>query len=121
MIKRAFIAIGALTISAIVPAFAQETSEAAAPDVQSIVERASAAAYYQGKDGRATVRMSILDTQGRERTRDFIILRSDIGDVDNGEQRFYVLFNRPADISKTAFLVLKHADANDFTFRRSIW
>ena len=54
----------------------------AAPDVQEVVDRASAAAYYQGRDGRAAVHMSILDSQGRERTRDFVILRSDMDDVD---------------------------------------
>ncbi len=113
MIKRTLIAAGALAISALAPANAQEAPDTAAQDVQSIVERASAAAYYQGKDGRANVHMSILDAQGRERTRDFVILRTDVGDIDNGEQRFYVLFNRPADVNKTTFLVWKHADAND--------
>ncbi len=112
MIKKTFIAISALIISALAPAYAQETSEAA-QNVQSIVERASAAAYYQGETGRANIHMSILDAQGRERTRNFVILRTDIDNVDNGEQRFYVLFSRPADINKTAFLVWKHADTND--------
>ena len=90
---------------ALVPKLAE-----AAPDVQEIVDRASAAAYYQGRDGRAAVRMSI---QGRERTRDFIIMRSDLDDVDNGEQRFYVFFDRPADVNRTAFLVWKNPDADD--------
>jgi len=93
---------------ALVPKLAE-----AAPDVQEIVDRASAAAYYQGRDGRAAVRMSILDSQGRERTRDFIIMRSDLDDVDNGEQRFYVFFDRPADVNRTAFLVWKNPDADD--------
>ena len=83
------------------------------PAVQDIVDRASAAAYYQGKDGRASVSMSILDAQGRERTREFVILRTDIDDEDNGEQRFYVFFNRPADVNRTAFLVWKKPDAAD--------
>jgi Outer membrane lipoprotein-sorting protein len=113
MIKKTLIAIGVLAVSTMAPAYAQDAPATAELNVQNIVERASAAAYYQGKDGRANVHMSILDSQGRERTRDFTILRTDIGDVDNGQQRFYVLFNRPADISKTAFLVLKHPDAND--------
>jgi outer membrane lipoprotein-sorting protein len=88
-------------------------SSATSPDVQDIVDQASAAAYYQGRDGRARVHMSIVDAQGRERTREFVILRTDIDDVDNGEQRFYVLFNRPADVNKTSFLVWKRAGAND--------
>lgn len=85
----------------------------ATPDVQEIVDRASAASYYQGRDGRAAVHMSIVDAQDRERTRDFVILRSDIDDVDNSEQRFYVHFDRPADVNRTAFLVWKNPDADD--------
>lgn len=111
MVKKTLIAASVIAAAVFLPAQAQETPDAA--NVQSIVDRASAAAYYQGKDGRASVHMSILDAQGRERTRDFVILRTDVDNVDNGEQRFYVLFNRPADINKTAFLVWKHADAND--------
>ncbi|PQA89524.1 outer membrane lipoprotein-sorting protein [Hyphococcus luteus] len=88
-------------------------STAFAQDVQEIVDKASAAAYYQGEDGRAKVHMSIKDSQERERTRDFVILRKDIGDVDNGEQRFYVFFERPADVNKTAFLVWKQPHADD--------
>ena len=89
------------------------TSTALAQDVQEIVNKASAAAYYQGEDGRAKVHMSIKDSQGRERTRDFVILRKDIDGVDNGEQRFYVFFERPADVNKTSFLVWKHPAADD--------
>ncbi len=82
-------------------------------DVQAIVDRASATAYYQGADGKATVHMSIKDAQGRERTRRFTILRKDIGDEDNGEQRFYVHFNRPADVNGTVFMVWKHVGRDD--------
>lgn len=82
-------------------------------DAQDIVNRASAAAYYQGADGKAHVEMSIQDSQGREREREFVILRHDIDDADNGEQRFYVYFKKPADVSRTAFLVWKHTDRGD--------
>lgn len=97
----------ALTLFA-APVLAQET-----PDAQTIVDEASAAAYYQGEDGKAKVHMSIVDAQGRERTRDFIILRKDVDDVDNGEQRFYVYFERPADVNRTVFMVWKHTDRDD--------
>lgn len=97
----AFVLLGA-------PALAQT-----APEVQAIVDQASAAAYYQGADGKAKVAMTITDEQGRERSREFVILRTDVGDVDNGEQRFYVFFNRPADVNRTAFMVWKHVDADD--------
>ena len=92
---------------------ALSASTAFAQDVQQIVDKASTAAYYQGEDGRSKVHMSIKDAQGRERTRDFVILRKDIGNVDNGEQRFYVFFERPADVNKTSFLVWKQPHAAD--------
>lgn len=84
-----------------------------AEDAQDIVDKASAAAYYQGKDGKAKVSMTITDTQGRTRSREFVIIRTDINDQDNGEQRFYVYFNRPADVNRTAFMVWKHVDSDD--------
>ena len=83
------------------------------PNVQEIVSKASAASYYQGKDGKAKISMTIADAQGRERSRQFTIIRTDVGDVDNGEQRFYVFFNRPADVNRTVFMVWKHVEADD--------
>lgn len=76
-----------------------------------IVDRANLAAYYQGKDGRAHVNMTITDSQGRTRKRRFIILRRD--DKDGGEQKFYVHFSRPADVRNTVFMVWKHIGTND--------
>jgi len=87
-------------------AFAQDLT-----DPQAIVDRASAAAYYQGEDGRASVNMTIRDGAGRARTRDFVILRRD--EADNGEQKFYVHFESPADVRRTVFLVWKHVGADD--------
>ena len=80
-------------------------------DVQAIVERANLAAYYAGDDGRARVRMTITDAQGRERIRQFIILRRDIG--DGGDQNYALLFERPADVRNTVFIVHKHVGKND--------
>jgi len=89
-------------------AFAQD-----APDVQEIVNTASAKSYYQGQNGKAKVSMAITDTQGRTRSRQFTILRTDVDDVDNGDQKFYVLFGLPADVKGTAFMVWKHQDKDD--------
>lgn len=85
---------------------------ASAIKLNEIVTKANHAAYYQGEDGRAHVKMKITDSQGRRRTRDFIILRKDIGKEDS-EQKFYVYFNRPADVSKTVFMVWKHVGTDD--------
>ena len=85
---------------------------AQAADVNEIVAKANHATYYQGKDGMARVNMVIRDDQDRERTRNFVILRKNIGD-DDKDQKFYVYFNRPADVNKTAFMVWKHVGADD--------
>ncbi len=80
-------------------------------DVQEIVRRANLAAYYAGADGRARVRMTITDAQGRERARRLVILRRDV--VDGGDQDYALLFDRPADVRNTVFLVKKHVGADD--------
>lgn len=103
--------IAVLVLSQVSIVYAAEM--AANMSVQEIVNKASAVAYYQGSDGRAKVEMVITDSQGRDRNRHFTILRKDIDDVDNGNQKFYVLFSRPADVNKMAFMVWKHNDRED--------
>ena len=83
----------------------------APPDVDAIVRRANLAAYYAGADGRAKVRLTIRDDRGRERLRQFVILRQDV--EDGGDQRYLVHFERPADVRKTVFLVHKHPGGDD--------
>ncbi len=90
------------------------------PGVDEIVNHANLMAYYQGKDGRARVHMTITDSQGRKRERVMTILRRDAPDTDDlaggayrGEQKFYVYFHRPADVNKMVFMVWKHLDRDD--------
>lgn len=78
------------------------------PDVDTIVNKANFMAYYQGKDGKAKVSMTITSKQGQKRRREFIILRKDI--KDGGDQNYFVYFLRPADVRKMVFMVHKHAD-----------
>lgn len=92
----------------------------AALSVEEIVQRANKTIYYQGQDGRAQVKMTITDSQGRERSRRLTILRLDESKSDAIEdgayesgQKFYVYFQRPADVNKMAFLVWKHLDKED--------
>jgi hypothetical protein len=106
-------AFAAFAAAVALPLASATAQEGDTPDVQRIVDRASATAYYQGEDGKATVHMAITDDQGRERTRDFIILRHDVADKDNGEQRFFVYFQKPADVSRTVFMVWKHVGSGD--------
>lgn len=81
------------------------------PTVEEIVNKANLAAYYGGDDGRAQVSMTITDSQGRERRREFVILRKD--KEDGGEQFFFVYFKRPSDVRKMVFMVHKHVDSDD--------
>lgn len=87
------------------------------PTVEEIVKKANHVSYYQGDDGRAMVTMTIKDSQGRERTRQFTILRKDVGSEANNaedlDQKFYVYFHRPADVNQMVFLVWKHLKKDD--------
>ena len=94
----------------------QETSKEVkpAPDapqalsVDEIVTKANLAAYYQGADGKAKVKMTITNKKGHQRIREFTILRKDI--KDGGDQNYYVYFLKPVDVRKMVFMVHKHAD-----------
>lgn len=101
------------TLTALLMAGATAFSAQAADlaDVNDIVDRANQAAFYAGKDGRAETRMLIVDNQGRKQTRQFTILRKNDG--DNGDQKFFVLFSRPADVKGYAFLVEKKVAGED--------
>ena len=76
-----------------------------------IINKANLVAYYAGADGKADVEMVITDKNGQERTREFTILRKNI--KEGGEQKFYVYFNRPADVRKMVFMVWKNIDKDD--------
>lgn len=85
--------------------FAQELT------AEQIVDKANLAAYYSGNDGISDVKMSIKDSQGRERVREFRILRLTL--EQGGEQKFFVYFKKPADVSKMVFMVWKHLSTDD--------
>ncbi len=80
------------------------------PDVMAIILKAEQAAYFAGKDGVADVNMVIHDAGGSTRERDFRILR---WNGEDGQQKFYVYFNRPADVRAMAYLVWKHGGGRD--------
>lgn len=80
-------------------------------DARQIVDRTNLAQYYSGKDGRALVRMMIVDGKGRSQRRQFTVLRRDL--KDEGDQNYLVVFDQPADVRNTAFLVKKHTGKDD--------
>jgi len=85
--------------------YAQELS------VDQIVEKANLASYYAGANGKSDVFMTIKDAQGRERVRDFRILRLTL--VQGGEQKFYVYFRKPDDVAKMVYMVWKNIGKDD--------
>jgi len=102
---------GAVAVVMLLTAQAVRAQEA--PSVDEIVKKANHVAYYQGKDGRAKVTMTIRDAQKNVRTREFTILRRDGDGKEDRDQKFYVYFHRPADVNKMAFLVWKHVGKDD--------
>ncbi len=74
-----------------------------------IIGKANHAALYQGHDSKGKVKMVIMDKQGRERKRELNMLRKDVGDAD-GDQKYFVYFQAPADVRKMIFMVHKHAE-----------
>ena len=108
--------IGVLVAGPSGPALAQAPSLS----VDVIVHRANLVSYYQGRDGRAQVAMTITDSQGRARERSLTILRRDDAPSDALQdgayyagQKYYVYFQRPADVNKTVFLVWKNLERED--------
>ncbi|MBU1699854.1 MAG: outer membrane lipoprotein-sorting protein [Candidatus Eisenbacteria bacterium] len=85
--------------------------EAAETDAVEIMKQAHMNLFYAGDDGIAEVKMTLVDKNGREREREFTMLRWD--GEDGGEQRYYTYFNKPADVRRTTFMVIKQVDKDD--------
>lgn len=81
------------------------------PSVEEIVDLANKVAYYAGDDGKTDVAMTIKDSQGRIREREFVMMRRDV--EDGGEQQFYVYFKKPSDVRKMVFMVNKNVGKDD--------
>lgn len=94
--------VSVLAVNAI---FAQELT------VENIVKKANLVAYYAGNDGTSDIKMTITDSQGRIRKREFKILRFTV--EKEKEQKFYIYFKKPADIAKMVFMVWKHLGSDD--------
>ncbi len=108
-----FLSLMATTVFAVQTNKIQNTKVEKKPEisVEEIVNKANIASYYNGKSGRAKTQMVITDSQGRKRDRQFTILRHD--EQDGGDQKFYVYFEKPADVRRMVFLVWKHPAKDD--------
>lgn len=87
--------------------------------VDDVVELVNKATFHPAPDGRAAVRMTITDSQGRKQTRELVILRRDRPLPEGPEpglfpdQDYFLLFSRPTDYDGMAFLVLKREEGDD--------
>lgn len=83
-----------------------------AQDAVGIVKKAIHASYYQGKDMKAKVDMTIIDKQGRQRVRNMTMLRRNDSDKDD-TQKYYVYFTKPSDVKKMVFMASKNINRGD--------
>ncbi|HBE90978.1 MAG TPA: outer membrane lipoprotein-sorting protein [Gammaproteobacteria bacterium] len=92
---------------------------AATPSLDEIIRKTEHTAYYLGNDGSARVKMTITDSQGRERKRRFSILRLDQQteqqdqEAFSGNQKYYLHIDYPSDLKNTVLLVWKNPGGDD--------
>lgn len=84
---------------------------ALAQDATEIMKKSHLAYYYAGDDGVAEVEMTMVSRSGKERNRQFVMLRLD--DSDGGEQKYYTYFRKPSDVARMTFMVHKSVEGND--------
>lgn len=80
-------------------------------DANDIMRKSHLAYYYAADDGVAEVTMTITDRRGKERVKEFVMLRLD--EEDGGRQEYYTYFRKPSDVSRLVFLVHKTPNGND--------
>ena len=80
-------------------------------DATEIMKKSHLAYYYAANDGLAEVTMTLIDKKGKERNREFSMLRLDL--EDGGKQMYYTYFKKPSDVSRLTFMVHKTPDGND--------
>jgi outer membrane lipoprotein-sorting protein len=82
-----------------------------AQDAMEIMKKSHIAYYYAADDGVAQVTMKLINSKGKERIREFAMLRKDM--EDGGDQKYYTYFKKPSDVARMTFMVYKSADGND--------
>lgn len=87
------------------------TASAQSPSAQEIVERQLASFYQAGQDFQANVAMRLVNARGAQRARAMRMFRVNVG--KEGEQRYLVIFDAPADVRDLGFLVWKYPQRED--------
>jgi outer membrane lipoprotein-sorting protein len=80
-------------------------------NAEEIMKKAHLAMYYGGDNGISDVKMTIVNSRGKERLREFTMLRLDL--EEGGRQKYYTYFRMPHDVSRLTFMVHKLPDATD--------
>lgn len=78
---------------------------------EEIMKNAHLALFYSGDDGVAEVTMKIVNSKGKERLREFTMLRMD--QEEGGKQMYYTYFKKPHDVSRLTFMVHKIPFSSD--------
>ena len=71
-----------------------------------IMKKAHLNLFYAGDDGLAEVTMTIVNSKGKERIREFTMLRID--NEEGGAQKYYTYFRQPSDVARLTFMVHKN-------------
>ncbi len=88
-----------------------QSSYAGDNQAMEIMKKSHLAMFYAADDGIAEVKMTITNSRGKERIREFAMLRLDI--EDGGKQMYYTYFRKPHDVSRLTFMVHKIPEASD--------
>jgi outer membrane lipoprotein-sorting protein len=86
------------------------TSVALASDATEIMQKSQAAFFEAGQDFKARVRMTLTTREGQQRLRELTMLRKNF---PAGEQKYFLYFHSPADVSGTVFMVYKYPNRED--------
>ena len=73
---------------------------------EEIMRRSALVLFYAGNDMRTKVTMRLLSKEGGERVRELIMTRRNV--KAGGDQKYFILFLRPADVRDMTFLVWKY-------------
>lgn len=92
-------------------AAAPAVSLAQTPSAEEIVQKQLASFYQAGKDFQGKVSMRLTNAQGSKRERVMNMLRVNVG--AQGDQRYLITFEAPADVRGMGFLVWKYARKED--------
>ncbi len=98
------------TVSLIGMATVGQPSAAVAVDATEIVQKSQAVFFEAGQDLKARIKMTLTTRDGQQRLRELTMLRNN---YPAGEQKYFLYFHSPADVSGTTFMVYKYPNRED--------